>query len=130
MTKTEAAALEFRDHALKILRRHGRYVPLGDTKFLMWIGEGFDLWLRTPFQKWDTDEVAAQALAANVGVLPKQAKYLVAQPGLKLPKVLPYCIDLSQSRKVFSLEWSDDGRFHIINFKHGVWEAEFLVLTP
>jgi hypothetical protein len=130
MTKTEAAALEFRDHALKILRRHGRYVPLGDTKFLMWIGEGFDLWLRTPFQKWDTDEVAAQALAADVGVLPEQAKYLAAQPGLKLPKVLPYCIDLSQGRKVFSLEWFDDGRFHIINFKHGVWEAEFLALTP
>jgi hypothetical protein len=43
MTKTEAAALDLRDHALTILRRHGRYVPLGDTKLLMWMGEGFDL---------------------------------------------------------------------------------------
>jgi hypothetical protein len=130
MTGTEAAALELRDHALTILRRYGRYVPLGDTKFLMWKGGGFDLWLRTPFRKWDTDEVAAASLAAKPGLSLDEAKSAAAQHGLKLPKALPYCIDISQGRKVFSLEWADDGRSHIINFKHGPWEAEFLALIP
>jgi hypothetical protein len=35
------AALQLRDHALAILRRHGSYKPIGDAKYLMWDGEGF-----------------------------------------------------------------------------------------
>ena len=30
--------------------------------------------------------------------------------------------------KVFSLEWADDSRFHIVSFKHEPWKAEFLML--
>jgi hypothetical protein len=65
MKKIEAA-LQLRDHALSILRQHGRYESVGDTKFLMWNGESFGMWLRTLFQKWDTGpEIAAKSPAAG-----------------------------------------------------------------
>jgi hypothetical protein len=128
MTRTEAA-LQLRDHALTIVRRHGSYQQAGDAKFLMWNGDSFGMMHRTPFQKWDAPDVAAKSLAANLGTGLGHAKYLAAQYGVKLPEVLPYCIDIWRGKKVFSLEWADDGRSRIINFKRGAWEAEFLALA-
>jgi hypothetical protein len=133
MTRTETA-IQLRDHALSILRQHGSYQPAGDTKFLMWNvmwkGESFGIWLRTPFQKWDTGpDVAAKSLAEKHGLSLDHAKYAANLHGLKLPEVLPYCLDIWCGKKVFSLEWADDGRAHIINFKRGDWEEEFLALA-
>jgi hypothetical protein len=48
---------------------------------------------------------------------------------LKLPEVLPYCLDIWRGKKVFSLEWSDNGAVNIINFKRGMWEGEFLAVS-
>jgi hypothetical protein len=42
---------------------------------------------------------------------------------------LPYCIDIFQARKLFSMEWADDGRLYIVSFKRGPWEVEFLKLA-
>jgi hypothetical protein len=129
MKKIETA-LQLRDHALSILRQHGSYQGDSDAKFLMWKDESFGIWLRTPFQKWDTGpEVAAKTLAAKHGLSLDQAKYAANLHGLKLPEVLPYCLDIWRGKKVFSLEWADDGRSHIISFKRGDWEAELLVLS-
>jgi hypothetical protein len=129
-TRTDTA-LQLRDHALSILRQHGSYQPTGDgQKFLMWKNELFGMWLRTPFQKWDTGpNVAARSLAATHDLSLDQAKYAATLHGLKLPEVLPYCLDIWRGRKVFSLEWADDGRSYIISFKRGAWEAEFLTLA-
>ena len=130
MTRIENA-IQLRDHALSILRQHGSYQPVGDAKFLMWNGEAFSISHRTPFQKWDTGpEVAAKSFAANLETGLDHAKYLVAQYGVKLPEALPYGLDIWHGKKVFSLEWSDDGRTNIINFKRGDWEAELLALSP
>jgi hypothetical protein len=93
MTRTEAA-LQLRDHALAILRRHGRYQSAGDAKFLMWKDDTFSMLLRTPFQKWETPDVAAKTLAANLDTGIDHAKYLAAQYGVRLPEVLPYCFDI------------------------------------
>ena len=124
------SALRLRDHALAILRQQGCYEAVGDAKFLMWRGDRFGLWLRTPFQKWETSpEVAAKTLAAKHGLGLDQAKYAATLHGIKLPEILPYCLDISQGRKVMSLEWADDGRAHIISFKRGEWEAEFLAFS-
>lgn len=123
-------ALQLRDHALLILRQQGRYEPVGDVKFLMWKGEAFSMWLRTPFQKWETgSDVAAKSLAAKHGLSVDEAKYAATLHALKLPEVLPYCLDISQGRKVMSLEWADDGRAHIISFKRGPWEADLMALA-
>jgi hypothetical protein len=114
---------------LSIVRQHGSYQPIGDAKFLTWKGDSFGIWLRTPFQKWDIgSNVAAKTLAAKHGVSTDHAKYAATLHGLQLPEVLPYCIDISHGRKVFSLEWSDDGRTHIVSFKRGPWEVDFLAL--
>jgi hypothetical protein len=60
MTRIETA-IQLRDHALSILRRHGSYQPVGDAKFLM----------------WDTGpEVAAKTLVAKHGLPLDQAKRL------------------------------------------------------
>jgi hypothetical protein len=40
----------------------------------------------------------------------------------------PYSLKIWQGKKVFSLEWADDGRTYIVSFKRGAWEAEFLAL--
>lgn len=123
------SALQLRDHALAILRQHGSMQPVGDAKFLMWCGDRFRLWLRTPFQDWETGpDVAAKSLAAKHGLGLDEAKYAATLHGLKLPEILPYCLDISLGRKVMSLEWADDGRAHVISFKRGDWEAEFLAL--
>jgi hypothetical protein len=109
MTRTETA-LQLRDHALSILRQHGKYQSAGDAKFLMWNGESFRLRLRTPFQKWDCGpEVAAKTLAANLDTGIDHAKYLATQHGLKLPEILPYCLDIWRGRKVSAL----NGRPHL-----------------
>lgn len=130
MSRTETA-LQLRDHALSILRQQGSYQQAGDAKFLMWKGEAFSISHRTPFQKWDTGpEVAAKSLAATHDLPLDHAKYLATLHGIKLPEVLPYCLDIWRGKKVFSLEWSDDGRTNIINFKRGDWEAELLALSP
>ena len=86
-------ALQLRDHALAILRRHGSMQPVGDAKFLMWCGDRFRLWLRTPFQQWETGpEVAAKSLAAKYGLGLDEAKYAATLHGLKQPEILPYCL--------------------------------------
>ena len=129
MTRSEAA-LELRDHALAILHRHGAYQQAGDAKLLMWRGEAFAMIHRTPFQKWDTADTAAKTLAATHELSLDHAKYLATLHGIKLPEVLPYCLDIWHGKKVFSLEWSDDGQSRIINFKRGPWEVELLALLP
>jgi hypothetical protein len=87
--------------------------------------------LRTPFQEWETGpDVAARSLAATHELTLDHAKYLATLNGLKLPEVLPYGIDIWHEKKVFSLEWADDGRASITSFKRGPWEAEFLALSP
>lgn len=127
-------ALQLRDHALVILRRHGSYqsagAPGGEAKFLMWRGEALSIMHRTPFQKWEAGDAAVRALATKRGLSLDRAKYAAALHGLDLPEVLPYGLDIWRGKKVFSLEWSDDGRSHIINFKRGEWEAELLELSP
>jgi hypothetical protein len=133
MTKPKRieTAIHLRDHALSILRQLGSYQPIGDTKFLMWKGEAFSISHRTPFQKWDYGpEVAAKFLAAKHELSLDQAKYAATLHGIKLPEVLPYCLDIWRGGKVMSLEWADDGRAHIISFKRGPWEAEFPALPP
>jgi hypothetical protein len=129
MTRTETA-LRLRDHALSILRQHGSYQPVRDQKFLMWNGESFRMLLRTPFQKWATPDAAAKTLAASLDAPIDHAKYLAAQYDVKLPEALPYGLDIWRGKKVFSLEWADDGRSRIIGFKRGDWEVEFLALSP
>lgn len=121
-------AIQLRDHALTIVRQHGTYQPLKTgQKFLMWKGEHFSIWLSTPFQEWATDpDVSAKSLAATHGLTLDQAKYAAVLHGMKLPEVLPYCIDIAQGRKVFSMEWADDSRTYIVSFKRGPWKAEFL----
>jgi hypothetical protein len=131
MTKPKRieTALQLRDHALSILRQHGRYEPVGDAKFLMWNGEAFSISHRTPFQQWGYGpDIAAGSLAATYGLSLDQAKYAATLHGIKLPEVLPYCLDIWRGKKVMSLEWADDGRSCIISFKRGEWEAEFLAL--
>jgi hypothetical protein len=94
-TRTDTA-LQLRDHALSILRQHGSYQPTHDgQKFLMWKNDLFGMWLRTPFQKWDTSpDVAARSLAAAHDLTLDQAKYAATLHSLKLPEVLPYCLDI------------------------------------
>lgn len=127
-TRTETA-LRLRDHALSIIRRHGSPEPVGKgLNMLTWRGGSFVIMHRTPFQKWDTGpDVAVKSLAAKHGLSMDQAKYAATLHSLKLPEVLPYCIDVNHGRKVFSMEWADDGRAYIVNFKRGPWEAEFLM---
>jgi hypothetical protein len=55
--------------------------------------------------------------------------YAATLHGVKLPEVLPYCIDIWRGKKVFSLEWADDGRTNIISFRRGPWEADLLALA-
>jgi hypothetical protein len=113
MNRTEAA-IRIRDHALSILRQHGQYEPVGNIRALSWKGERFSLLHITPFQRVE-------------GWMPSdRAKYAVALHGGKAPETLPYRLDIWNGKKVASLEWADDGRAHIISFKRGAWEAEFL----
>jgi hypothetical protein len=128
MTRTEAA-LQLRDHALSVLRRHGRHQPVGDAKFLMWNDESFRLWLRTPFQQRAEPDEATKKLAVKIGASVDEAKYAATLHGLKLPEPLPYAIDIWRGKKVMSLEWADDGRANIVSFKRGLWEADFLALA-
>jgi hypothetical protein len=128
MTRTETA-LQLRDHALSILRQHGKYQPAGDAKYLMWKANPFSILHRTPFQHRAVPDEAAKKLAAKIGASVDEAKYAATLIGMKLPEALPYGLDIWRGKKVFSLEWSDNGRANIINFKRGPWEAEFLGLT-
>jgi hypothetical protein len=123
-------AIQLRDHALTIIRQHGTYQPISTgQKFLTWKGDSFGIWLRPPFQEWDYGpDVSARSLAATHGLTLDQAKYAAVLHGLTLPEVLPYCIDIFQARKLFSMEWADDGRTYIVSFRRGPWEAEFLSL--
>lgn len=50
--------------------------------------------------------------------------------GIELGEALPYGIDIWHGKKVFSLEWGDDGQARIINFKRGPWESELFALSP
>jgi hypothetical protein len=113
-------ALRIRDRALAILRQHGSYQSAGEALSIMH---------RTPFQKWQAGDTAVRALAAKHELALEEAKYAAVLHGIMLPEVLPYGLDIWRGKKVFSLEWADDGRSHIINFKRGPWEAEFLELT-
>jgi hypothetical protein len=127
-TKTEAV-IQLRDHAMAILQRHGKLEPVRNgLNILMWSDDSFRIMLRTPFQKSPVPDDPAKFLAAKLGVPIEQAKYLAAQHGIKLLGALPYCIDIAQGWKVFSMEWADDGRTCIVSFKRGEWEAEFLAL--
>lgn len=131
MTKTSRIedAIQLRDHALKIVRQHGSYQSAGDTRVLLWRGEAFAIMHRTPFQKWSEPDDAAKKLAAINSVSLDHAKYAATLRGIKPPEALPYGLDIWHGKKVFSLEWADDGRAHIISFKRGPWEDELLALA-
>jgi hypothetical protein len=103
-------AIEIRNHALTILRRHGRYEPMARGPAMpMWRGGPFAIMYRTP-------DTAAKLLAAHLST--------------GLGEALPYGIDIWHGKKVFSLEWADDGQARIINFKRGPWESELFALSP
>jgi hypothetical protein len=127
MTRTETA-LQLRDYALSIARDHGSYELVGDAKYLMWRGDTFTILHRTPFQHRTEPDEAAKKLAAKIGASVDEAKYAATLHGVKLPEALPYGLDVWHGKKVFSLEWSDDGRSRVISFKRGPWEEELLAL--
>jgi hypothetical protein len=96
----------------------------------MWRGDAFTILHRTPFQHRAVPDEAAKALAAKIGGSVDEAKYAATLYGVKLPESLPYGLDIWRGKKVFSLEWADDGRSRIISFKREDWEAELLALSP
>jgi hypothetical protein len=69
---------------------------------------------RTPFQKMP--EIR----------LTDRQRHCLAANGIKMPRQLPYGLDIWVTRKVMNLEWDHHGKPDLVSFKPGEWEADLL----
>ena len=46
------------------------------------------------------------------------------------PALLPYGLDIWRRLRVLSVAWEPDGRFEVVGFRRGTWEADTLALSP
>jgi hypothetical protein len=107
--KKAARALALRDLALKAVRERGAWEKARPTN-LMTLRDGeITIAHRTPFQRQPEPS--------------QKTKYYLALLGG--PEPLPFGLDVWRRRKkVFSIEWDEDGRVAVASFTPGDWEAE------
>jgi hypothetical protein len=101
-------ALELREPALNIIRKHGKWADYGETRLLEALHAGFRIAYRTPFNKYD---------------VPAAFKVKLAILGLKPPQFLPYGLEIWAKERCMCLEWDDEGKTEMW-FRSGPWEAE------
>ena len=56
-------------------------------------------------------------------------KYRAAQLGLKMPKNLPYGLDVWAPKKVMNIEWDDQGNVALVSLRPGAWESQLMNLA-
>lgn len=111
-------ALQIRDAALALMRRHGRwrqhayktgneFVPSFDAKL-----EGMTISLRTPF-------------SAPTPGPSHEIRYVAALLGKELIEH-GYGLDIWAPRKVMNLEWSQPNDILIVSFRRGAWEQKII----
>ncbi len=109
--KRLARALELRAAALRLVGRTGTWERASGINVLAAQCGTLTIFYRTPFQRLPTnDRIAAKA----------------ARLGLRVPRNLPYGLDIWAPKKVLNLEWDDKGAVVLVSFKPGAWEAELI----
>ena len=106
-------AIAIRDHVLPLLRAHATIRPIsGVGSAAWWEVNCFQFVLTTPFSDFP-DRPAARSY--DEARLLQQSR-----------KSFPYRLDVWHGKKVMSVEWTEDGRFRLISFWPGIWQAEAL----
>jgi hypothetical protein len=106
-------ALKIRDAALHILREHGKWLSMrGGAKTLNADYRDLKISHWSQFQRGPWLEKPPEHLA-----------YRAAALGLGPPlQPLANGLDIWASKKVFSIEWGNDGTVNVISFRRGAWE--------
>ena len=120
MTPRQQGAFAIRDAVMIKLRQEGSFKEIKNMgPMLGWEctyrGDGsLEILYRTPFQVLPEPSATTIRRAALEGfIIPSDINF-------------PYGLDIWVGKKVFNLEWHDDGRFKIINFTRGEWEKTVL----
>jgi hypothetical protein len=81
-----------------------------------WQGDGLNVALRTPFQRYPEPDGRVFQRTALFGLRDKPA--------------LPHWLDVWEigRGKVLNIEWTHDGRSELVGFKRGDWEQKVLAL--
>ena len=117
VTTDTPRAIAIRDHALPLLRQHGKVqvqrdvVRLTELRIMAWT---FRFW--TPFNELGREEASSPG-------------YRHAIEKQRSRTSLPYGLDISEgSARIFRILWSDDGTVDVASFVRGPWEDEILRL--
>jgi len=120
-----ARALVLREAALAVVERTGVWESVGVTsgaargsggmKLLSARMDGLHILYRTPFQRIPQADDAL--------------KYRAAQVGLKVPKHLPYGLDVWAPKKVMNIGWDDQGNVALVSLRPGDWESQLMNLA-
>ena len=107
MTK-EQRAVELRDLVLPVVVRRGSWESMADacvTKInvLSYRDKGFTIVYRMPFES-----------------IPEAVPDEIEPPPAANDK-LPYALDIWYGKKVLDIEWADDGRIALRDYKPGRW---------
>jgi hypothetical protein len=116
MTRKQTA-LNIRDAALRMLREQGKWASMRDgAKTLNAEYQGIRISHWSQFQRGPWLENPPEPLL-----------YRAAALGLGPPlQPLENGLDIWASKKVFSIEWGNDGAVNIISFRRGAWEDVLL----
>lgn len=95
--------------------------PAGEIPYFGYEGDGFNVSLRTPFQKHDESDDVLKLLAA------------LRKLGANVPcPTLPWGLDIWPAEgtgvrgKVLNVSWDDHGKLLITSFRRGPWEDQIL----
>jgi hypothetical protein len=104
-------AVQIRDLALLIMRDRAAadfWQTISGQQFRMLEADDLRITLRTPFQRMPAAPPAAPLLTGLA-----RCDHVS----------FPHGLDIWHKRKVFNVEWSDDGRLDVVSYRPGEWES-------